>query len=213
MSILKTNLSCFKQNGLFVFDYPGSLNIFRQSEVAKRLIDSTSRPMPILPLKNIERNAIYDYSTQYSYTFNHKLRDEIPLTEVENSDRERLLSAMEKFQDFEGEVYRRIGFGYPGKATQEDYRKFLKFIEENKKGTIFKTPQFISGSLIEGRYPAASEYVVTMLINSKTGKAVENFSQYPLEREILFKPFTPFEIMDADWINEKSYAMIWNEVK
>jgi len=53
---------------------------------------------------------------------------------------------------------------------------------------------------------------IILVIESKTGKDVSKFSQYPEEREVLFLPLTGFEVLSVEKDGWEEYTIVLKEI-
>jgi hypothetical protein len=53
---------------------------------------------------------------------------------------------------------------------------------------------------------------ITLVIESKTGRDVSRFSQYPEEKEVIFKPLTGFEVISIEMDGWEEYTIVLREV-
>lgn len=221
MSILKTNLNCFKQNGLYRFN-DSLLNIFHQSASEKEKImqDFNSR-RGSSNISEISKAALYDYTTYDSYGLNYFLQTGQLKSNAQNdlffykNYADDVFKALNELPSTEGIFYRQVGFG--GKPDSVFYRgkkDFLDFAKLHKDnvGKIIEYPSFTSTSLIESSYTPPTPYRGALMIYGKNGKIIDNYSGYPTEYEALFNAKSKFKVEDFDWINDNTFASILSEV-
>jgi len=89
-----------------------------------------------------------------------------------------------------GRIYRDMGF----MSTSKDYTISQKF---NALGVPL--------SRTDNR-------AITLVIESKTGRDVSRFSQYPEEKEVIFKPLTGFEVISIEMDGWEEYTIVLREV-
>ena len=53
---------------------------------------------------------------------------------------------------------------------------------------------------------------ITLVIESKTGRDISKFSQYPEEQEVLFLPLTGFEVVSVDKDGWEEYTIVLKEI-
>ena len=53
---------------------------------------------------------------------------------------------------------------------------------------------------------------ITLVIESKTGRDVSKFSQYPEEQEVLFLPLTGFEVISVEKDGWEEYTIVLKEI-
>lgn len=99
---------------------------------------------------------------------------------------------MEKLPTYQGEVYR--GADLPPEAIN----KYKKALETGKPIT---ENYYLSTSRLEEK---AFDKNTSYIIQSKTGKMVEDISYFQSEREVLFREGTKFKILKVDFENGKN---------
>lgn len=207
---LKSNLSCYKQNNLYNFD-KSIYNIFKQEEKEKQLLYDTSRPS-VSNLTSTESEAIKKYTKNGFIELNALLRDgQLPKGSQHDLNyyknlQDNVEKALDKFPDIKTTSYRQVSF-----RTLDELQKFES---EHIVGSTIQYPSFTSTSLKEGSFnPRGGKFRGVFMIHGETGKAIENYSKYQDEFEILFKPNTKFEVVDKDWVNDNTFAAILKEIK
>lgn len=130
---------------------------------------------------NIE--GVYQKQQETPETFVEHLREKEHLEEDTVANVRMITSALNKLPDFNGTVYRgsRTGTRFSPEQLEKMY-KVGKTIEE--KG--FTSTSYEKDSKFDGD--------VQYEIKSRTGKNIENFSNYPSEKEVLFRPGTQFKV-------------------
>jgi len=53
---------------------------------------------------------------------------------------------------------------------------------------------------------------ITLVIESKTGRDISKFSEYPEEREVLFLPLTGFEVLSIEKDGWEEYTIVLKEI-
>ena len=129
MSILKTNLNCFKQNGLYRFDY-SLLNIFHQSssEKEKVMIASALIHKPkillldesIYKLNASDKKLIFkvlkEYQKEYKLTIiliTHDLEDTLLSDNILVLDKGKIVMYDTKEKIYQDEKLEKLGFNLP----------------------------------------------------------------------------------------------------
>ena len=221
MSILKTNLNCFKQNGLYRFD-DSLLNIFHQSSSEKeKVMQNFNLRRGTENISGVSRAALYDYTTDDAYGINFFLQTGQlrPGARYDSSFYQSfaddVYNALNEIPGTEGIFYRQIGFGGAPNSMfhrgKEDFINFAKFHKDNI-GKVIEYPSFTSTSLIESSYTPKTPYRGALMIYGKNGKIIDNYSGYPTEYEALFNARSKFKVEDFDWININTIASILSEV-
>ena len=221
MSILKTNLNCFKQNGLYRFD-DSLLNIFHQSVSEKeKIMQSFNNRRDIGNISDRSRAALYDYTTDDAYGINFFLQTGQlrPNAQYDASFYEAfaddVFKALNELPSAEGVFYRQVGFGGTSNSMfhrgKKDFLNFAKLHQDNI-GRIIEYPSFTSTSLIESSYIPSTLYRGALMIYGKNGKIIDNYSGFPTEYEALFNAGSKFRVEDFDWVNNNTFASILSEV-
>lgn len=210
-NILKSNLDCLKQKGLF------KVGSFEP-------ILKTNAPPPLrrpgdynLPRKAIE--AIQDYSQGVAYDLNRFLEfGKVPdwsrfspedLVSLEKDLRQGL-SAL---PNMEGRFYRQLGFGVEGSDLfGGSYDDFVKFTKQFKTGQNYSSNAFLSTTIREGAYSIdEAPYRAFLTIDGKTGKYIEDFSHKKGQYEAIFLPKTNFMVTDTSWNPDKT--LFWASLR
>lgn len=137
-----------------------------------------------------EKGALNRYISFESYIINDKLRNGERLTLEEAKMLENLDSALDKMDDYKGNVVRCLSF-----HTADEKMKFLK---QHKIGERVTYKAYTSTSTQEGYDPDSD---IRIYIKSSTGKNLQAFN--PVEKEILYKRNSSFivnNIIEQDGI-------------
>lgn len=131
-----------------------------------------------------ERYAINTYIGPDSYKINEKLRLNIDLSEEDKKLIFNLDKALDKIENYQGEVTRSISI------YSEDIEYFMK---DYKVGNIIELKSYTSTTIGDIYNPEAR---VQMFIKSKNGKNIISYNKS--EQEILFKRNSRFLVTDVD---------------
>lgn len=126
-----------------------------------------------------ERHALNQYMSFESYRLNEKLRNDIPLEGAEKSMMESMDSALDKLNDYQGNVVRVLNI--------TDGEKLDEFLRGHSAGRIVEYKEYISTSSMEGYNPEAN---VKIYIQSTKGKDITALN--PEECEVLYKRNSKF---------------------
>lgn len=126
-----------------------------------------------------ERHALNQYMSFESYRLNDKLRNDIPLDNVERSMMEFMDSALDKLNNYQGNVVRVLDI--------TDGEKLDEFLREHSAGRIVEYKEYLSTSGMEGYSPEAN---VKIYIHSTRGKNITTLN--PEECEVLYKRNSKF---------------------
>ena len=143
-------------------------------------------------LTHKEEGAVLAYKGGGSYLLNAKLRAKAELDADEQKIVEDFDAALESIPDYEGTLYRNIGFDiFGGKEV------FDEFVAEHGVGTIVKYPAYTSSSKSIDGYPVDNEYSAHIVIRGKNGKDI---SQYGIksEEEVTFARNTQFFVVSVE---------------
>lgn len=135
-------------------------------------------------LTNDEKYAINKYISSESYVLNEKLREDISLTEFEQKIVNDLDSALNKMNNYEGNVKRSLTL------YSDDIDRFMK---DYTIGNIVNYKAYTSTTIGETYNP---ETRVQMFIKSKNGKDITSYNEG--EQEILFMRNSKFVVLDVD---------------
>lgn len=130
-------------------------------------------------LTDNERHALNQYMSFESYKLNEKLRNGIPLDSLEKSMVESMDAALDKLNNYRGNVVRVLNIA--------DEEKLKEFLQEHSAGRIVEYKEFISTSSMEGYNPDAN---VEIYIQSTKGKNITALN--PEECEVLYKRNSKF---------------------
>lgn len=144
-------------------------------------------------LTSFEKAIIYKYSNDGYESLNQALRKGLSNSEHEFGS--LLAAALDKLDSYSGLVYRNVNLAF---KEIEFYREAL-----NQNQLVTEYP-FISTSrsvLVANSYNGN----VLFKIYSKSGKNIEKISKFGIygaqnEKEVLFKPFTTFEVLEIEVI-------------
>lgn len=142
-----------------------------------------------LGLSQAEQHALLEYKSSGSYKINEMLYAGMDLTEEAKGFLANVNSALDKFPQFTGTVYRNLSFAWKGKEAYD------AFIALHKKGEIVGYSAPVSSSKNVDGYTISGDLAVHMVIKSLTGKDVSDIG-IPEEQEVLFCPDTLFRVQD-----------------
>lgn len=132
-------------------------------------------------LTPLQRAAIRDYTDRAYQRMNEQLREGEVSGAIQRKV-ERLIEALEKLPDFHGDVYRG--------ATIHDENVLAKYED-------------VGAEVLEDAFTSATKSPlkafsgnVRFYLSSKHGKDISNWSVHPEEEEVLFKPGTPFKVLE-----------------
>lgn len=144
-------------------------------------------------LSKDETYAINKYIGFESYTYNEKLREDIALTEEEQTILNNLDKALEKMPKYNNDVTRSVSISY----DDIDY-----FLRDYKEGNIIKYKAYTSTTKGEIYNPDSR---VQITIKSKNGRDISEYNQD--EQEILFARNSQFKVLKVD-TNDDFYVRI-----
>lgn len=151
-------------------------------------------------LNENEETAINQYISSEAYKINDKLRRKIELNDSERLFVKNLDSALNKMDNFEGDLYRVVDFtGFP---NCEELTK--EFIDKFKKGDRIKFKEYISTSKEIGYNDNANVFIY--IKNAKNGKDISRFN--PGEREVLYKRGTSFKTKSIKVVDSKHFIVV-----
>lgn len=149
--------------------------------------------------------ALNQYTQQDYAALNRKLRygktDEISPQIIQN---------LQTVRPFTGTVYRGLTLD---KSEISDTFKIGKvyrdmgFMSTSKNHTV--SQKFNTLGVPLSRTDNRS---ITLVIESKTGRDISRFSQYPEEQEVLFKPLTGFEVISIEVDSWQEYTITLKEI-
>lgn len=128
-------------------------------------------------LTEAEEGALLKYKSSDSYKINEKLRDNGPFEQMDYTLIRHLDTALSKLPIYNGIVYRNIWFG--------DKEDLVNFMQCAVIGNTLVFEGYTSTSTERDGYAINGNYVVHMIINSKTGRNVEGYGNN-MENEVLF---------------------------
>lgn len=128
-----------------------------------------------------EKKALNQYLSFESYPVNEKLRDGQPLSAKEQRMADKLNSALDKMDDYKGDVVRCLDIRDPDKLQV--------FLQEHQAEKEVTYRAFTSASTEEGYNPNAN---IRIYIKSKSGKDISAFN--PSEKEVLYKSNRSFMV-------------------
>ena len=137
-----------------------------------------------------EKRALNQYCSFESYKINEKLRKGLPLLENEQRMVDKLNRALDKMDDYKGNVVRCLDI--------RDTEELRDFIQEHQKGMEVTYPAFTSASIEEGYNPYAN---IRIYIESRSGKDITSFNFS--EKEVLYKRNQSFivrELVEKDGV-------------
>lgn len=184
-------LNCINQN---IHKYQrleaGSLdeeNIEKYSHL-KRKYENKKSLLTDSSLTYDERYAINKYIGPDSYVLNDNLRNGISLSDSDKKIINNLDSALNKMNNYEGNVTRSLSLS----SDDVDY-----FMKDYKVGNIIEYPAYTSTTIGETYNPEAR---VQFFIKSKHGKNIIKYNES--EQEILFKRNSKFKVKDIKYIDD-----------
>lgn len=142
-----------------------------------------------------ERGAVLTYKSSDSYKINATLRAKKRLSSYESKIVKDFDAALEKLPDYEGTLYRNLGFDlFGGKEA------FDAFVADHVVGEIIKYPAFTSSSKKVDGYPVDNEYTAHIVIRGKKGKDISVGYGIEGEYEVTFQRNTKFyvESLESD---------------
>lgn len=134
-------------------------------------------------LSHGEKRAFNNYLSFESYKINEKQRKHIPLTKEEQRLVNQLNSALDKMDNYVGNVVRCMDIRNPAELEE-----FLKLHQKDAEVTY---EAFTSASTQEGYNPDAN---IRIYIESRNGKDISAFNA--AEKEVLYKSNSTFKIMN-----------------
>lgn len=168
-------------------------NIIKE-ELSKAVEKELKNEMKSVKLTYIEEQSVYRYIGSESYTLNESLRLGEELTQDQEELSKNLDKALDKLPKYTGEVTRSLSFGKHRKEELED------FVRQHKLNEIVKYPQYLSSTIGDTYNPDGE---VQVRIISKNGKNITNMNE--VEKEILFKRGSKFEVIDTKSLNGVCY--------
>jgi len=174
----------------FLEKYPGSLDFIRNHPNSQKFLQRARSTKEFVPSKAYLKEHLSSEELKkletlsktgargYQY-LNGNLRGDRSCVECD-----QLVSVLNKLPNFEGVIFR--GTDLPDDATLKN------FLTE---GNIVSDKGFLSSSREQPHPVSTPDYGVWMVINSLTGKSIENASSMEWEREVVFRPSTQFEVI------------------
>lgn len=145
-----------------------------------------------------EKRALNQYCSFESYQVNEKLRKHTPLTDQETRMVDRLNSALDKMNDYKGNVVRCLDIRNPA-----ELEAFLRQHQEDGDVTY---EAFTSASTEEGYNPDAN---IRIYIESRHGKDITSFNSG--EKEVLYKRNSTFRVSNHTEKNGIHYILLEEE--
>lgn len=142
-----------------------------------------------------EKRALNQYCSFESYQVNEKLRKHTPLTDQEKRMVDRLNSALDKMDDYKGNVVRCLDIRNPA-----ELEAFLRQHQEEGDVTY---EAFTSASIEEGYNPDAN---IRIYIESGHGKDITSFNSG--EKEVLYKRNSTFRVSNHTEKNGIHYFLL-----
>ena len=153
-----------------------------------------------------EEAAVLDYKSSGSYQINAALRDGYPMDQSQYRTVEALDTALEKLPVYQGLVYRRLGFdSIGGQEAMDD------FLAEHRAGEVLQYPAYTSSSNDPEGYLVEGELVVTMIIESQSGRNLDGYGNN-FESEILFPRNSAFRVERVKIDGQGKYVIFMREV-
>ncbi len=142
-----------------------------------------------------EKRALNEYCSFESYQINEKLRKRLPLTDKEKRMVEKLNSALDKMDDYKGNVVRCLDIRNPAELEE--------FLEQHKEKEDVTYEAFTSASTKEGYNPDAN---IRIYIESGHGKDITSFNSG--EKEVLYKSNSSFRVSNHTERNGIHYFLL-----
>lgn len=147
-------------------------------------IDNEVKNVDEVKLTDNEQYALNKYMGFESYTYNEKLRNDIPLDENETKILNNLDKALDKMPKYANTVTRSVSI------SSDDINYFLK---DYKEGYVIQYKAYMSTTKGDIYNPDAR---VQMAIKSKNGRDISKYNKE--EQEILFKRNSKFNVIKVD---------------
>lgn len=147
-------------------------------------IDNEVKNVDEVKLTDNEQYALNKYMGFESYTYNEKLRNDIPLDENETKILNNLDKALDKMPKYANIVTRSVSI------SSDDINYFLK---DYKEGYVIQYKAYMSTTKGDIYNPDAR---VQMAIKSKNGRDISKYNKE--EQEILFKRNSKFNVIKVD---------------
>lgn len=147
-------------------------------------IDNEVKNVDEVKLTGNEQYALNKYMGFESYTYNEKLRNDIPLDENETKILNNLDKVLDKMPKYANTVTRSVSI------SSDDINYFLK---DYKEGYVIQYKAYMSTTKGDIYNPDAR---VQMAIKSKNGRDISKYNKE--EQEILFKRNSEFNVIKVD---------------
>lgn len=147
-------------------------------------IDNEVKNVDEVKLTDNEQYALNKYMGFESYTYNEKLRNDIPLDENETKILNNLDKVLDKMPKYANTVTRSVSI------SSDDINYFLK---DYKEGYVIQYKAYMSTTKGDIYNPDAR---VQMAIKSKNGRDISKYNKE--EQEILFKRNSKFNVIKVD---------------
>lgn len=147
-------------------------------------IDNEVKNVDEVKLTDNEQYALNKYMGFESYTYNEKLRNDIPLDENETKILNNLDKVLDKMPKYANTVTRSVSI------NSDDINYFLK---DYKEGYVIQYKAYMSTTKGDIYNPDAR---VQMAIKSKNGRDISKYNKE--EQEILFKRNSKFNVIKVD---------------
>jgi len=164
-------------------DMNQSDKMLEYEEWKEKYVDS-KRSGGIMKLSDDEQGALNRYISSESYTLNEKLRDNAPLTVVDQAWIKNLDAALDKMPEYQGTLYRSMSdFGI------EDVDGFIKL---HVPGNTKSFPAYTSTSMAV----YDEDFPIQYVIESRHGKDITAHNNQ--EKEVLFKRNSNFHVTKVE---------------
>ena len=140
-----------------------------------------------------ERGGVLAYKGGGSYNLNARLRAKAELSTEQLTIVKSFDAALESLPDYEGTVYRNLGFDeFGGKDV------FDAFVAEHVVGEVITYPAYTSSSKSVDGYPVDNEYSAHIVIHGKKGKDISVGYGIESEQEVTFARNTKFYVASLE---------------
>jgi hypothetical protein len=123
---------------------------------------------------------------------------------------EQIIEDLQNVKCFKGTVYRGLTLDKSEISTHFKVGKVYRdmgFMSTSKKEVIAQKFNCLGVPLSR-----TDNRSITLVIESKTGRDVSKFSQYPEEQEVLFLPLTGFEVISIEKDGWEEYTIVLKEI-
>ncbi|MFN9053513.1 MAG: ADP-ribosyltransferase domain-containing protein [Pseudanabaena sp.] len=123
---------------------------------------------------------------------------------------EQIIEDLQNVKCFKGTVYRGLTLDKSEISTTFKVSKVYRdmgFMSTSKKEVIAQKFNCLGVPLSK-----TDNRSITLVIESKTGRDVSKFSQYPEEQEVLFLPLTGFEVLSIEKDGWEEYTIVLKEI-